>query len=383
MRMDNGAGARARRFGFILAFAFVGVTACASASFAATTHLPTVIAPISADVPISAGGGWLIWSVRVKGGWGLEAYHDGTLTTLPVSSRAQPFDVNVGTDLRGAPVALFSRCAWTPEMSTVGSGEVGSGGAMLIPSSGSGCRLRMLELKSGVERSVPVPHPSDTSDTTPSMWRGEVAFARKTPGHGDVSQILLWSPRHPHALRSLPNGAVFTNCGDRTCVEPFHGEVQALDFDGRVVTFLWSVEGPGVFGDGGWEVRVDDLTSAVSKRAALGYVVEACVGFGGIELERFEAPIAVGQGALFSELQRFGCYARFRSLLYRYRAGSVHPKSEIISGFVLGLAKDGDTLYALSAPPPGAQSNPSCSSAAPCMLEQVASLSAGTVAMSG
>jgi hypothetical protein len=83
-------------------------------SSAIATPLPRTIAPVRAEVPISAGGGWLLWSVPVGTTWGLDAYHDGTIQALPVARRPQPFDVNVGTDAHGKPVATFSRCSKTP-----------------------------------------------------------------------------------------------------------------------------------------------------------------------------------------------------------------------------------------------------------------------------
>jgi hypothetical protein len=43
------------------------------------------IAGVNSNVAISAGQGWLVWSVPVTGGWGLEAYHDNQLSALPIA----------------------------------------------------------------------------------------------------------------------------------------------------------------------------------------------------------------------------------------------------------------------------------------------------------
>lgn len=357
----------------IAAVTLACTTAGIDTPIATATPLPQAIAPVSADVPIAAGNRWLIWSVPVEGGWGLEAYRDGALTALSLAPSPQPFDLKVGTDRRGAPVATFSRCTRTPRMEGVGSEVIG--GSMLIPRSGAGCRLHVLELSSGRESLLPIPHPADTSDTTPSMWHGNVAFARMTSGHGDISQVMLWSPRHPHVLRILPHGAIPPYCaGKARCHgQPVYGEVQALDLDGDVVTFTWSIKAPDVTGHGGWEVRVDDLADSRTSLAGSGIVGEACTG-GAVELERLEAPIAVGDGVLFSEFKRSGCYQTFTSWLHGDHTGAAHPSFGLLPGVVFGLAKDGDAIYALAAPVPthGIQTNPSCSSAAPCTLERIA-----------
>jgi hypothetical protein len=60
VRMESKARSRGRRLGLIPAMALVCAAACIGASSAVATPLPLAIAPVSADVPISAGGGWLI-----------------------------------------------------------------------------------------------------------------------------------------------------------------------------------------------------------------------------------------------------------------------------------------------------------------------------------
>lgn len=372
MRVRTKAKPKARVLGAILAMAFVCATTFIGASTACATSLPHVVAPVSADVPISGGEGWLVWSVPVASGWGLEAYHDSTLSSLPVPLCPQPFDVSVGTDLHGTPVVTFSRCTRTPKMEVLGSEAIG--GSLLVPRSGAGCRLHVLELRNGHDSALPIPHQADTSDTSPSMWHGEVAFARKTPGRSNISQVMLWSPRHPRRLRALPQGTIPTKCGSkRSCIlRPAYGEVQALDFNGRVVTFLWATDGPGVLGHGGWEVRVDDLADGHSSLAGSGIITEACTG-GGTEVERLEPPLAVDDGVLFSEYRRANCYKHYSSYLHSYQIGTKRPNSSPLPGIVLGLAKDGDAIYALAAPAPDieTETGASCSTTAPCTLEQI------------
>lgn len=356
-----------RRFGALI-LTLLGSTACIGTPSAVATPLPRMIAPVSIETPISAGGGWLIWSVPRGSEWGLEADHDGAVEPLRVAPRPQPFDVNVGTDSNGEPVATFSRCGKTPKMARVGSGEVG--GSMLLPVSGAGCRLHAFNLASGHERLLPVPHPANSSDTTPSMWHGEVTFARMTPAH-DISQVMLWSPHH--ALRILSHGEVPSHCvhGIQCRDDPVEDQVQGLDFDADVVAFIWSIQGPGIVGHEDWEVRADNIANDHVNSAGSGSLTEACIG-GGLELAVPEIPIAERGGVLFSEFRRSACYQHLASSLHRYREGVAHPAFRSLPGNVLGLAREGNALYALLAPSPTFESDPGCSSAAPCELEQIA-----------
>ena len=80
----------------------------------------TVVTTLSAESPITAGRGWLIWSVHSGNGWSLEGFHDGRIATLGVASRPQPFDAQVGTNAAGAPVVTYSRCRVTPATEDAG-----------------------------------------------------------------------------------------------------------------------------------------------------------------------------------------------------------------------------------------------------------------------
>jgi len=326
--------------------------------------LPMAIATVQAETPISAGGGWLVWSVPVTGGWGLEAYHGGAVQSVPVRPRPQPFDVSVGTNSRGMAVAAFSRCTTTPRM--LGTGEGGeTGGMLLTPRSGAGCRIHVLELATGRESAVPIPHPSGASDTTPSMWHGSVAFARKAPGHREVWQVMLYSPHHPGRLSTLRHGAVPTHCPSGCAGQTIRGEVQALDFDGQVVAFVWSLEAPGVIGEMTWEQRVDELSSGHSGLAGTPILTESCTGSSGVEEEWPGPPFLTGGAAFFSTLERGDCYKKYGTAVVRL-SGSVLTVGEIREP-VISMARDGAAAYALVAPVPTQEQEPTC----PCTLERI------------
>ena len=345
---------------------------CALLAPAAARANPTVVATLGAESPISAGHGWLVWSVRSGAGWSLEGFHEGRLVTLPVATRPQPFDAQVGTDGAGAPVVTYSRCRVTPAMETVGLYVKGSG-TLAEPNTGTGCRLRVLALDSGRESSAGVPEPRDVSDTTPAMWRGTLVFARRAPGHGSVSQIMLSPRAHRSRLVTLPHGAVPEGCPHREgCKEfPPGGEVQALSIDAQIVAFVWKPKGPGTGIDGVWEERVDSLANRRGALAGTPMGSESCTGPPPrlVEEEWPAPPILSGSAALFPELERGDCYTIFTAALFQYRQGNRSVGRASIP--IVELARDGATTYGLVAQKPTTEQDPGCSATLPCTLETI------------
>jgi len=357
-----------------------------------------VIATLTAETPVSAGAGWVVWSVPAPDGWRLAAYHGGSVHVLGAAPRAQPFDVSVGTDTRGVAVAVFSRCARTPVMQAIGGGREGEGGILPEPDTGRGCRIHVLGLSSGHERSLAILAPAGTSDTTPSIWHGRIAFARKAPGHGDIWQVLLWNPAHPARLTVLPHGAVPRKCEHtRVCVgniscahlqicsgDSLAGRVQAVASDANLVTFLWNVQGPGVFGRGSaWELRVDDLRTGRAKLVGSGFRGEACTSLPGfIEEVGPEPPTATAGQVTYSTMAAVICFTGFRTRMHVYRLGAAQTSSGDFSNAALEITTDGSARYALlpSHSQPGGDS-PVCSAIYPCTLRTLQSptLSADTV----
>jgi hypothetical protein len=321
---------------------------------------PVALSTAPANVPIAAHGGWVVWSTPAAGGgWGLVAWHDGQTTALPVAHRPEPFDVDVGTDAGGRTVATFSRCTTTP---TAYFGRLQSW-------TGAGCRVRVVDLATGRERTGGVPRPAGASDTTPSMWRGRIAFARRERRHKDVAQVLLWSPS-TRRVTALRHGALPSRCPyDTGCKGmPVRGAVQSLDLGAKLATFLWWVEGPGVVGHGAWEVRADRLDSGRSVLTGAGHVGEACTG--GIDAIAPSSPAADGDQVWYSRLAS-ACYVDTASLV-RFNARTGRAAFGAVPGEVLRFAKDGNALYALVAPKPPDKVGPACDApGAPCTIERI------------
>jgi hypothetical protein len=327
---------------------------------------PVVLATVGANAPVSARGGWVVWSAPANGGWDLMAWHRGSRFRLPVASRPEPFDVNVGSDGDGRAVATFSRCATTP----VPTAFFNDGPPAHVL--GRGCHVRVLDLASGSERAAAIPHPAGASDTDPSMWRGHLAFARFDPArHADVEQVLLWSPR-TRRLSVLPHGGMPATCpfGLGACRGLTRlGVVQGLDLDSSIVTFIWMIQAPAVQGHGGWEVRADRLDNHATVLIGSGVIGEVCTG-PGTDLAVPSPPTARGARAWYSELDA-SCYV-FTNNLVRFDALARLAATASLPAETLQLTRDGDALYALVAPPPHGQSLPTCAEpGAPCQIERL------------
>jgi hypothetical protein len=346
------------RVALLVCGALVGLLAFASSGSAAVTQLGS----LTADSPIAASDGWVVWSAQSPDGWQLTAWHAGVVTTLPVATRPEPFDVSLGTDAQGRMVATYSRCAVTPSDSY---------GDTVPAWSGRDCRVYVLELASGQEHAAPIPHPAGVSDTFPSMWRGRIAFARYEPAHPDAAQIELWTPGSS-TLRTLPAGPMPTRCPITTgCAgQPRVGAVDGLSLNGQLVSFRWFVIVPAVRGHSGWEIRADRLSDGQSMLAGSGFDGEVCEG--GIDTIEPYVPVNTGHRVLFGQ-STDNCYAQTVELLdFDTLTQRTLGARLTVSGQIIEMTSNGDSLFALVAPQPTRYTAPTCSTpGAPCLLEQI------------
>jgi hypothetical protein len=344
-----------RRAGFTVAvlLTMVGVAPVSIAS-------GQVLGTVTAETPISAYRGWVVWSAPDSGRFRLVAWHAGATTVLPIGSRPQPFDVDLGTDARGRVVATFSRC---PTFSA-------DSGWRPPAARGEDCRLRVVDLATGSERGAGIAHPQGASDTTPSMWAGRIAFARRDPRHHkDVAQVLLWSPR-TRTLATLRHGALPSHCPYRTGCRGLRvsGAVGGLDLGARLVSFLWAVQAPGVEGGVGFEVRADRLGDGRSVLVGSGHGGEACIG--NPDSTAPSAPTSEGGRVWYGELSA-ACYS-FTSQLKVYTTGPIAGRGGPLAGIVFQVAKDGPNIYGLVVPPRGPNGEPACTDpASPCTIQRL------------
>ncbi len=290
----------------------------------------------------------LAWSVQRTDGWHLTTLHDGQIATPAIAPNAYAFDVDLGGDAGGRPVATFSRCADVQKSLN--------------------CRVRAVDLQTGVERDPGVPAKAGASDTTPSMWRGRIAFSRCVPGrNADVAQVYLFTAGTP-TVRRLGFGSVGPCRKPNSCTgedAPF-GRIAAIDLGARRLAYLWSGGGPDSMDDA-HEVRVVRLSDTHSSAVAFGHVEEACPDGDSPDMNHVEVPRRRRRPRL---LHRNRLRLLPRAVIHRpSRCPSHAPHRSPRQDRAARITRGDGTLYALiGRPPRDADDGPTCSTASPCKL---------------
>jgi hypothetical protein len=302
----------------------------------------TVLAPAANTAGITAYGGHVVLSRLdpATGMWSLVRWHAGAVDVLPVAPRTVPFDADAGPDADGNPVVVYSRCARDPVLLP----------ASLAPSvdwqKARGCDVYALPLTgAAVARKLTAASSRTKSETTPSIWRGGVAFARHDDGA--ATPTLLYVPAGARQPRILGGGSIQT-CSSRCTAANVYRGVDQLDIGPARATFVWRMVGGGVYGIGiGWELRATSLKGGASTLLGSGLVSGTC----GFTLpsapSALSAPIsylAAGADCDVSE-------THFATIDPVTGARGSAPAP---GGLAAGLARDGETLYWLRLAGPAA-----------------------------
>jgi len=137
-----------------------------------------VIAIVARPTPVTAFDGRLVWSDYDAGAnrYFLVQRFAGLTSRLPVDPRSVPFDVDVGPDADGNPVAVYSRCRRDPPLRDPRTGNA----LVQTPEwrRGQGCNLFMYSFEES--REVQIRHASTAaaSEFLPTVWTSRLAFAR-------------------------------------------------------------------------------------------------------------------------------------------------------------------------------------------------------------
>ncbi len=155
-------------------------------------------------------GNWVAFSAyeAASGDYRLMLRHpNGSVLPAPVPPRRVPFDVQLGplyggkeNSLRTALAAVYSRCRTEPQLDPVDM--------LPLPWTGRGCVLYSYYLGATHEQ----PIPGAGSRYLPSVWDGELAFAREGPGGAPELYLGTLAGRR---LRRLTGGPAGTGAGPR------------------------------------------------------------------------------------------------------------------------------------------------------------------------
>jgi hypothetical protein len=291
-------------------------------------------APVSAQltssyagtVGLRAYGGLVVWSARRgDGSWALMQWRRGHVARVPVAGRDVPFDADVGPSVTGRPVVTYSRCVVDPD----GAPE----GLQLAPdwNHSRGCRIYVYDPHTRRERRAALPRPAGSSDTTPTIWRGDLAFVRRVDQH--FPTLLLW---HDGQLRREPGGTI-PRCGANACRTGVN--VPTLDLGSRWLAVLWQATGPTISGLGvGWELHADSLRDSSPKLLASGEPSGEC-GYG-----QPSSPTSVGRSIVFLAFQA-ACDSPDRGDFVLHTPGTLAVVTGSPPGLPLTAAQNGKTTY--------------------------------------
>jgi hypothetical protein len=291
----------------------------------------TVLAPAPDTAAITAYDGHVVLSRHdpATNRWALVRWHDGVVDTLPVAQRAVPFDADAGSDAAGNPVLVYSRCKSEPPV----EGLAPSVDWQLA----RGCDLYELALTGeATERKLTTASSVSQSETTPSMWRGGLAFARHADG--GATPKLLYLPRGATKPRRLGGGSVQT-CASICAPAGVHRGIDQLDIGPARAAFLWRMTGGNVYGTGiVWELRAASLKGGVSALLDSGLISGAC----GFSLPSGASARANPIAYLDAGAQCDRTETQFTTV---HAVTGVRGVAPTPGGLATGAAYDGDTLY--------------------------------------
>lgn len=303
-----------------------GMTAVASAA-------GKVIGEVLRPTPVSAYAGHVVFSAwdPAVSQYRLMLSVDGLRPApVDVAPRGVPFDADIGPGPGGGVHAIYSRCAKEPIVERVGN---------VLPAwnTGKGCDLFRVDLMTGSERRIPHLSSSRASEFLPTIWRYQVAFARRRDA--SVSpRLYRASLASERAARRLPGGRRGTG---RTLITA--GQPVGVDLrDGRVA-HVWNRKAGRSY-----RSTLRSVTGGGSSRRLAS--VPARVGIG-----ELMTPIQESKSSVVSGHTRLSN----PQLLLRFvlgRPGQTSRRAVGAQRLVLGVARDRAVLgtrgtYVLDAPP--------------------------------
>ena len=271
----------------------------------------TVVAELQQPSTIRSHAGIQVFSAFEDGAYRLAILRADAVELVPVQPSPAPFDADIGTDSRGRPQLVYSRC------------EAG----------GRGCDLYAFSLAGGgVERPVRSANTTDGDEFAPTLWNGRLAFARKVEGR-ELPAVYTRQLSSPRSRASVRLPGIRRRTSTRGILE--------LELHDRRLAQI-------VFFAGQTEVRLVDLADRSVRRLARTGVGEggqylAGVGFAAGHLAWVSSWIG-GGGALTPGIYRYRLSTGTLS-----RAG--FPRAA--AGPIVGLALfDADGAYLIDAQPP-------------------------------
>jgi hypothetical protein len=283
---------------------------------------------------LSAYDGYVIFSRHEadSGRWRLLAWHEGSITPLKVPERVVPFDAEAGPSRVGAPTVVFSKCRRDPTLADDWA-------------KASGCHVYELALPDGSPKLIRGIYRAKASDTTPAIWKGELAFARLLPGQR-VPTLNLWNRASGHVNR--------VGAGPAHCLAGFHEPcntkpkvlawVKEMSLGPGLLAFQWALPEaiPG-FTDDYQQIRADPLHGA--RQDGPTQVVAVSVIGGGCNGAESGSPDVAGGRVLFYSHGSICVGLPFESFIDSYDLTTRSSSRVAADPLAVAVAQDGARTY--------------------------------------
>jgi hypothetical protein len=309
-RLDAARGRRGRlrrprpvNLSWALALAACLLLCGVQSSIAAVTGTPIAQLP-NVALQLTSYGGYVIFSqLDASGKWQLMAWHHGSISRLAVPERTIPFDANAGPAANGEPTVVFSKCTREPPA------ESASPELQAQPpdwASAAGCHIYELALPNGTPSLVRGVYAPRASDSTPAVWKGDIAFAR-IRGGSRVPTLYVWGHAN-RRLRSVGGGPsacpALSVTFDPGFCKHAHAHLSAwvdeMSLDSHALAYQWRLpensEEP--FGSPYAEIRIDPLRDG--RQVAPSQNVFFTIPGGACNGEQGGSPDVVGGSVLYS-----------------------------------------------------------------------------------
>ena len=185
------------------------------AAWPAGANADELIASVARPTPLGAIDGRIVWSdydPAVKR-YFLTQRLNGVTSRLPVAPRAVPFDLDLGPDADGRPVAAYSRCRQDPPPRGPPRGVLAQLPEWRL---GRGCDLYLYSFDQSREVLIRFASTRTASEFLPTVWTDRIAFARRyerrkgRPGRRAFLYVrpnsLFTSQGRRRGTRRLPGG---------------------------------------------------------------------------------------------------------------------------------------------------------------------------------
>lgn len=317
----------------------------ADGSRIAPTDLPaTDLASGDGAVLPSAAAGHVVFSRQVAGTgrYELVDWMAGRgLRTLPVGTRAIPFDADVGRDSAGRAVLTYSVCAT--------DGRLDGVLPTLDFTAARDCSIRFVALTkdgiAGIPRTLKLPGSSSLSLTTPSFHGRAVAAVAAPAGGAGLARVLYWRSTTSRPVRL--RGGTPPTCSYPPCSTAPTSGVRALDLGSRSVAFLWELTQPRYGVGPVTELRWSSLRGRAGGQIlkAQSYTSGAC-GF-----RQPLSPTAGAAGRVQFLLAQSPCSALQTTLAFASIGSNTFDGVRPKTGRAYGAAWDGRSVYWLAGKP--------------------------------